>query len=215
MIYSKVTYKILSNITVYRFNDEFYRLFKDMMLYLINKPVEEGGYDEQIVSQFKDSEYPQHIYQDLVKELISMQGNTVSVVKKKLKYIESMVINKIYCSNQVSIPDIFSALNQKNVTIDHIVAASNMARIMKSKQLTNEVYKILSVEQKSIKNLNFMMAYLLAAGTRSFDWTEKVLKEILSFKKHKIVKEFVSYWWKGRSPENQNEQRLYMLVRSV
>ena len=67
MIYSKVTNKILSNITVYRFNDEFYRLFKDMMLYLINKPVEEGSNDEEIVSQFKDSEYPQHIYDDLIK----------------------------------------------------------------------------------------------------------------------------------------------------
>lgn len=27
-VYSKIAYKILSNITVYRFNDEFYSLFK-------------------------------------------------------------------------------------------------------------------------------------------------------------------------------------------
>lgn len=47
-----------------------------------------------------------------------------------------------------------------------------------------------------------MMAYLLAAGTRDFEWKEKLLNQILSFKKQKIVKEFVSYWWKGRSPQN-------------
>lgn len=41
-----------------------------------------------------------------------------------------------------------------------------------------------------------MMAYLLAAGTRDFEWKEKLLNQILSFKKQKIVKEFVSYWWK-------------------
>lgn len=45
MIYSKIAYKILSNITVHRFNDEFYRIFKDMMLYIVNKPAEEGGFD--------------------------------------------------------------------------------------------------------------------------------------------------------------------------
>lgn len=33
-----------------------------------------------------------------------------------------------------------------------------------------------------------MMAYLLAAGTRDFEWKEKLLNQILSFKKHKIVK---------------------------
>jgi hypothetical protein len=99
-----------------------------------------------------------------------MEGNTINVVKKKLRYIESMVINKIYCSNQVNIPDIFSSINEKQVTIDHIVAASNMARILKGTELTNEVLKLLSTEQKNTKNLHFMMAYLLAAGTRDFEW---------------------------------------------
>ena len=102
-----------------------------MMLYVVNKPLEEGGYDEEIVSQQKDSEYPQHIYDSLLKELNNMEGNTINVIKKKLRYIESMVINKIYCSNQINIPDIFSSINEKQVTIDHIVAASNMARILK------------------------------------------------------------------------------------
>ena len=60
-----------------------------------------------------------------------MEGNTINVVKKKLKYIESVVINKIFNINEVSIPDIFPANNEKNVLLDHIVATSNMARIMK------------------------------------------------------------------------------------
>lgn len=55
-------------------------------------------------------------------------------------------------------------------------------------------------EDKSTKNLKFLMAYLLTAGTRDFEWRERVLNNILSYKKHKIVKEFVSYWWKGRNP---------------
>lgn len=65
-------------------------------------------------------------------------------MKKKLKYIESVVINKIYCSNQVNIPDIFENINQKNITIDHVVAASNMARIMKGNELSAEVERILN-----------------------------------------------------------------------
>lgn len=62
-----------------------------------------------------------------------MEGNTINVIKKKLRYIESVVINRIYRSDEVSIPDIFSSINEKNITIDHIVAVSNMARIMKGR----------------------------------------------------------------------------------
>lgn len=131
-VYSKIAYKILSNITVYRFNDEFYTLFKEFMQYIVNKPLsEQGGYDEEIVNQLKDSEYPQNIYNDLLVWLNNMEDNTVNVVKKKLKYIESVVINKSYCIDSVEIPNIFASISEKNVTIDHVVAASNMARIMK------------------------------------------------------------------------------------
>lgn len=58
-----------------------------------------------------------------------------------------------------------------------------MARIMKGEELTAEVERVIASKQKSTKNLNFLMAYLLAAGTRDFEWREKVLNEILSFKK--------------------------------
>lgn len=62
-----------------------------------------------------------------------MEGNTTNVIKKKLKYIENIVINKNFCTDSVDIPDIFESLAEKQVIIDHIVAASNMARIMKDR----------------------------------------------------------------------------------
>ena len=43
-----------------------------------------------------------------------------------------------------------------------------MARIMKGEELTAEVERVIGSKQKSTKNLNFLMAYLLAAGTRDF-----------------------------------------------
>ncbi len=42
-----------------------------------------------------------------------------------------------------------------------------------------------------------------------------MLKEILKYKKLKIVKEFISYWWKGKSPESDGEKRLQYLVQGV
>lgn len=42
-----------------------------------------------------------------------------------------------------------------------------------------------------------------------------MFNEIVQFKKLKIVKDFVSYWWKGRNPETEEENKLYMLVRVV
>jgi hypothetical protein len=116
----------------------------------------------------KNSEYPDNIYDDLVVWLNSMEDNTINVIKKKLKYIESVVINKSFCRNCVIIPNIFVAVQEKNVTIDYIVAVSNMARIMTPEELTREVEGILGKENKSTKMLNFMMAYLLAAGKRDF-----------------------------------------------
>ena len=60
--YSKIANKILSSITVYRFNDPFYNLLKKTILYFLNKiPTasgladEENNYDDEIVSQLRDS----------------------------------------------------------------------------------------------------------------------------------------------------------------
>ena len=129
-----------------------------------------------------------------------MEGNTISIMKKKLKYIESIVINKSFSTNSVKIPNIFENISEKQVAIDHILAVSNMARVLKTEELTREVEILLKQNDKSGKCLYFMMAYLLAAGTRDFEWREKLLNQIIGFKKSKIVKDFVSYWWKGRTP---------------
>jgi len=31
----------------------------------------------------------------------------------------------------------------------------------------------------------------------------------------KIVKEFISYWWKGKNPESEGEKKLQSLVQGV
>lgn len=56
---------------------------------------------------------------------------------------------------------------------------------------------------KHKKDTYILMAYLLAAGVREYSWKEKVLSEILKHKKDKLVKEFVSYWWKGKTAETE------------
>lgn len=58
-----------------------------------------------------------------------MTGNTQTVIKKKLKYLEGIVINRSFISNLVELPDILS-MNEKNIGLDFITALSNMARIM-------------------------------------------------------------------------------------
>ncbi len=60
-----------------------------------------------------------------------MENNSTSVIKKKLKYIEGMVINRCFCLNKVEIPEILT-INEKIVTLDFIVAVSNMTRVMTS-----------------------------------------------------------------------------------
>lgn len=42
------------------------------------------------------------------------------------------------------------------------------------------------------KDINMLMGLLLAAGVREYEWKEDVLREILKYKKLKIVKEFIS-----------------------
>lgn len=50
------------------------------------------------------------------------------------------------------------------------------------------------------KSVYTLMALLLSTGVRECEWRVGVLEEILKFKKLKIVKEFISYWWKGKNP---------------
>ena len=139
--------------------------------------------------------------------------------KKKLKLLEGVVINRNFCNNNVQLPEIFSRNSDKHIGIDHVIAMSNMARIMKTGELERAVEEVMGKVKKGdddkMEGVLVLMSLLLAAGNRPLGWREKVLQEILKLKKMKLVKEFVSYWWKGRSAETEEEQRLYMLVRGV
>lgn len=59
-----------------------------------------------------------------------------------------------------------------------------------------------------------LLAILMATGIREFDWKEKILRELTKHKKDKLVKEAISEWWKGKSPETEQEQRLAALVKN-
>lgn len=55
----------------------------------------------------------------------------------------------------------------KVIFIEHIIAISNIARIMKNDELDREVKCVLS-QKKEMNNIYMMMALLLSAGTRQF-----------------------------------------------
>lgn len=97
--------------------------------------------------------------------------------------------------------------------MDFVVCVSNMYRLL----TRNETIQKVEAEMSKGKNKNIyqLMALLLSAGVREYEWKEEVLKEILKSKKLKIVKEFISYWWKGKNPESESEKRLQNLVQGV
>lgn len=134
-------------------------------MFMINRSFEDSE-DELIIAQMKASEYPENIYEELLEHLSNMKGCTLSCMRKKLKYLEGIVINKSFVTNQVIVPDIFRNLPEKQVSIEHIVAISNILRIMKEDELNNAAIKLLKLNEDNSKSLNFMMAYLLAAGSR-------------------------------------------------
>lgn len=82
------------------------------------------------------SEYPHNIYEDIAHELLKMESNNPNIIKKKLKYLESLVINKIYSSNKAEIPNIFCNVTEKQVCLEQIIAISNMSRVLKNNELT-------------------------------------------------------------------------------
>ena len=48
-----------------------------------------------------------------------------------------------------------------------------------------------------------LLAILMATGIREFDFKQKILRELIKFKKEKLVKEAISEWWKGKTPETE------------
>lgn len=59
-----------------------------------------------------------------------MADRTPYVVKKKLLFLEGMIIHRSFRLNKVEIPPLLS-LNEKYITFDYIATVSTIARLMK------------------------------------------------------------------------------------
>lgn len=59
-----------------------------------------------------------------------MNDNSPSVIRKKLKYIETMTINFCYSCNKIKVPEMLD-LNKKVICLEFIVAAANIYRLMR------------------------------------------------------------------------------------
>jgi hypothetical protein len=61
-IYSQLVKKILASITIYRFNDYFYKLLKDLIVYVLERPAQAyddgANADQLVINQLCGSEYP-------------------------------------------------------------------------------------------------------------------------------------------------------------
>ena len=130
-----------------------------------------------------------------------MTDSPTSVIKKKLMLIESLVINYCFSMNKMEVPDDILKINEKTLTLEFIVCVSNMYRLLTRAETIDKVEKEMSKGKN--KSIYQLMALLLSAGVREYEWKEEVLKEILKHKKLKIVKEFISYWWKGKTADTE------------
>lgn len=139
-IYSQIVRKILASITIFRFNNYFYKLLRELILFVLERPqsLENDSADQYVVSQLSDSEYPEDIYQDLLTQLLPMADRTPYVVKKKLIFLQGMIIHRSFRLNKVEIPPLMSQ-NEKVITLDYVITISTIARLMKPEELTAEV----------------------------------------------------------------------------
>lgn len=60
-----------------------------------------------------------------------MKDRTPYVVKKKLVFLQGLIIHRSFRLNKVEIPEILSK-NEKIITFDYIIMISTIARLMKS-----------------------------------------------------------------------------------
>ena len=72
-----------------------------------------------------------------------MQG----IVKKKLCYLQGIVINRSFVTNRVELPAILLPISEKNITLDHITVLSNIARLMTPPELSAAVETALKTEE--------------------------------------------------------------------
>lgn len=67
-----------------------------------------------------------------------MTDRTPYVVRKKLMFLQGMVINRSFRLNRIDLPPLLS-LNQKQLTLDHIITVATILRLMKNSELTELV----------------------------------------------------------------------------
>jgi len=148
-IYSQIVRKILASITIYRFNHYFYKLLRELILFVLERPqsLEGDAADQFVVVQLSDSEYPEEIYQDLLKQLLPMADRTPYVVKKKLIFLQGLIIHRSYRLNRVEIPPLLS-LNEKLITLDYIITLSTIARLMTAEEISAEVEQLLATAHR-------------------------------------------------------------------
>ena len=60
-----------------------------------------------------------------------MSDRTPYVIKKKLAFLQGMVINRSFRLNQVDLPPLL-ALNERQITLDYIITLSSILRVMKN-----------------------------------------------------------------------------------
>lgn len=94
------------------------------------------------------------------------------------------------------------SLNEKQINLDYIITISSIARLMKDEELTEEVRRLLKHSARKKHETYTLVALLMAAGVREFDWKELIVRDLIKHKKDKLVKESISEWWKGKSPES-------------
>ena len=81
-------------------------MLKNLLLYVIDRhqSTSDDTSDMAVMLQLCDSEYPEDIYQELLELLIPMSDSTAYVVKKKLTFVQGMVINRNFKLNKFDIP---------------------------------------------------------------------------------------------------------------
>jgi hypothetical protein len=170
-IYSQIVRKILASITIFRFNNYFYKLLRELILFVLERPqsLENDAADQYVIVQLSDSEYPEEIYQDLLTELLPMADRTPYVVKKKLVFLQGLIIHRSFRLNMVEIPPLLSQ-NEKLITLDYIITVSNIARLMKAEEVTAEVERILDLGHRKKHETYKLIALLMASGVREYDW---------------------------------------------
>lgn len=95
-----------------------------------------------------------------------MTDRTPFVIKKKLMFLQGMIINRTFRLNKVDLPSLLE-INEKLVTLDYIITLSNIMRLMKNDEMTFEVERILKITRQRPKYETYMlMALLMASGVR-------------------------------------------------